>query len=83
MTTGTVRRCGRHEPELWFAEEPEFLVRARAICVDCPARASCPVDVMSRREPWDVWGREIVFQGCVIAHERGRGRPRNDLPPAA
>ena len=83
MTTGMGRPCGRYDPELWFAEKPELLARAQAICAGCPARASCLDDALSRREPWGVGGGEIVLRGRVIAHKRGRGRPRNDLPPAA
>jgi WhiB family redox-sensing transcriptional regulator len=81
MTDGMGRPCSRHDPELWFAEKPELLARAQAICAHCPARASCLYDALRRREPWGVWGGEIVLRGRVITHKRGRGRPRKDLPP--
>jgi len=84
MTTGMGRPCGRYDPELWFAEKPELLARAQAICAGCPARASCLDDALSRREPWGVWGGEIVLRGRVIAQSvavAGHAttyRPRHD-----
>ena len=31
----------RIDPELFFAEKPEDVERARALCRDCPVRAGC------------------------------------------
>jgi WhiB family redox-sensing transcriptional regulator len=74
--------CGEHDPELWFAERPEVLGLAQALCAGCSIRATCLVGALARREPWGVWGGEIVIGGHIIAHKRGRGRPRRPLPPA-
>lgn len=71
--------CRVNDPELWFAENPEDLELAKALCVDCPARELCLAGARSRREPWGVWGGEIFDRGAVVAHKRPRGRPRKDM----
>ncbi|MEX0427258.1 WhiB family transcriptional regulator [Nocardioides sp. DS6] len=66
----------RTEPELWFAEAPAAVERAKELCRTCPVRSGCLEGALVRREPWGVWGGEIVVDGVVVAHKRGRGRPR-------
>jgi WhiB family transcriptional regulator, redox-sensing transcriptional regulator len=70
--------CRVQDPDLWFAEAPADLERAKALCLDCPARAACLSGALDRREPWGVWGGEIFERGAVVAHKRPRGRPRKD-----
>jgi WhiB family redox-sensing transcriptional regulator len=65
-------------PDLWFADAPADLERAKALCVDCPVRSQCLAGALARREPWGVWGGEIFERGSVIARKRPRGRPRKD-----
>jgi WhiB family transcriptional regulator, redox-sensing transcriptional regulator len=67
--------CGRADPDLWFAEHPADLDRAKRLCAGCPIRSACLADALLRREPWGVWGGEIVVDGRVLAYKRGRGRP--------
>jgi WhiB family transcriptional regulator, redox-sensing transcriptional regulator len=66
----------RAEPELFFAEQPQDLERARELCGRCAARAACLAGALQRGEPWGVWGGEILQRGVVIADKRARGRPR-------
>lgn len=68
--------CHRGDPDLFFAEQPEQLERAKALCADCPARQACLRGALERAEPWGVWGGEIFDDGVVIARKRPRGRPR-------
>lgn len=69
--------CRRHDdPDLWFAEDPAELERAKQLCADCPVRAACLAGALSRGEPWGVWGGEILERGAVVARKRPRGRPR-------
>lgn len=78
--------CQENDPDLWFAESPTDLERAKAMCTDCPVRAQCLAGAIARREPWGVWGGEIFERGLVIPRKRPRGRPRKDdrgLEPAA
>jgi WhiB family redox-sensing transcriptional regulator len=72
----------RSEPELFFAESPQDVLRAKALCGGCPVRAECLTGALRRREPWGVWGGELFEQGRVIAGKRARGRPRK-TPVAA
>jgi WhiB family transcriptional regulator, redox-sensing transcriptional regulator len=66
----------RSDPELFFAEDPRALERAKALCGVCPVRAACLAGALQRREPCGVWGGEILLNGAVIAGKRARGRPR-------
>ena len=66
------------DPNLWFAEEPADLERAKALCCACPVRRACLAAALERAEPWGVWGGEILERGSVLTRKRPRGRPRKD-----
>ena len=68
--------CHTGDPDLFFAERPEQLEQAKALCADCPVRERCLAAALLRAEPWGVWGGEIFDHGVVIARKRPRGRPR-------
>ena len=71
--------CRRFDAELWFAESPADVERAKALCGDCPLRAQCLEGAVARREPWGVWGGELLIAGVVVPRKRPRGRPRKDV----
>ncbi|KAA9155565.1 WhiB family transcriptional regulator [Amycolatopsis acidicola] len=68
--------CRSGDADLWFAEAPADLERAKRFCADCPIREACLAGALARREPWGVWGGEIFERGVVVARKRPRGRPR-------
>jgi WhiB family transcriptional regulator, redox-sensing transcriptional regulator len=68
--------CRVGDPDLWFADTPADLERAKELCLDCPVLAECLAGALARREPWGVWGGEIFERGTVIPRKRPRGRPR-------
>ncbi|TCP43626.1 WhiB family redox-sensing transcriptional regulator [Tamaricihabitans halophyticus] len=68
--------CRTGDPDLWFAEAPKDLERAKALCADCPFRTECLAGAIERQEPWGVWGGEIFERGRIVARKRPRGRPR-------
>lgn len=70
--------CRSYDPELWFAERPDDVALAQALCGDCPLRAACLAGALDRREPWGVWGGELFERGSVVARKRRPGRPRKD-----
>ena len=70
--------CRVSDPELWFAETPQDVEFAKALCTGCPVRDLCLDGARQRREPWGVWGGELFLQGVVIPRKRPRGRPRKD-----
>ncbi|CAJ1507399.1 MULTISPECIES: WhiB family transcriptional regulator [Mycobacteriaceae] len=70
------------DPDLWFADDPADLERAKARCAQCPIRQQCLAAALQRAEPWGVWGGEILDRGSVIGRKRPRGRPRKE-PVAA
>lgn len=67
--------CVAH-PDLFFADSPADLEYAKTLCQGCPLRAGCLAGALERREPWGVWGGEVVEHGIVVARKRPRGRPR-------
>ena len=68
--------CHREDPELFFAESPSDVELAKSLCGDCPIRSACLEGALARREPWGVWGGQLVVQGVVVPRKRPRGRPR-------
>jgi len=63
-------------PHLFFAEHPRDLSVAKQLCGGCPMKEESLAGALRRAEPWGVWGGELVLGGSVVAHKRGRGRPR-------
>jgi WhiB family transcriptional regulator, redox-sensing transcriptional regulator len=64
------------DPELFFAEAPADVETAKALCQGCRARAACLEGALERREPWGVWGGELLLRGTIVPRKRPRGRPR-------
>ena len=63
-------------PELFFAESPQALASAQALCAGCGLRDLCLAGALERRERSGVWGGQILVDGEVVGFKRGRGRPR-------
>jgi WhiB family transcriptional regulator, redox-sensing transcriptional regulator len=70
--------CYSGEPDLWFADTPADLERAKTLCAACPVRRQCLAAALERAEPWGVWGGEIFDRGSIVSRKRPRGRPRKD-----
>ena len=70
--------CHTVDPDLWFAESPADVETAKALCTSCPRMAACLAGALERREPWGVWGGQLVLSGVVVPRKRPRGRPRKD-----
>jgi WhiB family redox-sensing transcriptional regulator len=68
--------CRLNDPELFFAESPADVELAKSLCRGCPVRVECLESALERREPWGVWGGELLIQGVVVPRKRPRGRPR-------
>ncbi len=68
--------CWTTDPDLWFAESPSDVEDAKALCGPCPLRDACLAGALERREPWGVWGGQLVVAGVVVPRKRPRGRPR-------
>lgn len=64
------------DPELFFAEAPADVEAAKALCHGCRIRVACLAGALERREPWGVWGGELLLRGVVVPRKRPRGRPR-------
>ncbi|BDB40967.1 MULTISPECIES: WhiB family transcriptional regulator [Mycobacterium] len=76
--TRPVLPCHANDPDLWFAETPADLERAKTLCTDCPVRRQCLTAALDRAEPWGVWGGEIFERGSIVSRKRPRGRPRKE-----
>ncbi|MDN5857397.1 MAG: WhiB family transcriptional regulator [Pseudonocardia sp.] len=68
--------CTSEDPNVFFAESPADLERAKDTCRQCAGRHRCLADALARGEPWGVWGGEILVNGVVVGQKRARGRPR-------
>ena len=75
MSADTALACST-SPDLFFAESPLDVARAKELCASCPVRAACLADALDRAEPWGVWGGELLLRGVVVPTKRARGRPR-------
>jgi WhiB family redox-sensing transcriptional regulator len=67
------------DPELFFAESPQDVEQAKTLCWGCRARLACLAGALERREPWGVWGGELLLRGSIVPRKRPRGRPRKDV----
>ena len=67
------------DPELFFAGSPQDVEQAKAMCRGCRARLACLAGALERREPWGVWGGELLTGGAIVPRKRPRGRPRKDV----
>ena len=76
LSDSAVLPCWTEDPDLWFAESPADVEAAKALCVPCPLREACLAGALERREPWGVWGGQLVVAGVVVPRKRPRGRPR-------
>jgi WhiB family redox-sensing transcriptional regulator len=64
------------DPDLFFAGSPQDVEQAKAMCRGCRARIACLAGALERREPWGVWGGELLMCGAIMPRKRARGRPR-------
>ncbi len=64
------------DAELFFAEAPADVEAAKALCQGCRIRVACLEGALDRREPWGVWGGELLLRGAIVPRKRPRGRPR-------
>jgi Transcription factor WhiB len=66
--------------KLFFSLDVGDIGRAKAICARCPLKVDCLAGALARQEPCGVWGGELLVNGRIISHKRGRGRPRKVDP---
>jgi WhiB family redox-sensing transcriptional regulator len=75
--------CGGADPEMFFADQPSQLQKAKEICAGCHLVTECLVGALERGEPAGVWGGEIFVEGRIVRFKRPRGRPRKQLVTAS
>ena len=68
--------------DLYFAEQPADIERAKAMCAPCALQSACLDGALARGEAAGVWGGQLVVNGAVVARKRPRGRPRKNPVPA-
>src|SRR5450631_778396 len=49
------------DPELFFAESPQDVGGGKAVLRGWQARLACLSGALERREPWGVWGGELLL----------------------
>lgn len=66
---------------LFFSDEIPDIIEAKRICATCPLSVECLDGALERREPWGVWGGQLLVNGRILAQKRKRGRPPKNPPP--
>ena len=83
-------RCGTEtgvDNDVFFSEELQDIAKAKSICAKCPVVGPCLQGAIERREPWGVWGGQLLINGKVLMIKRRRGRPprvprpEDQMPP--
>ena len=65
---------------LFFSEQIPEILQAKEICKACALADPCLEGALARREPWGVWGGELLLNGRILSHKRKRGRPPKNQP---
>lgn len=68
--------CTTVDPDLFFPESPEQLVRAQALCAACPVAAECLGWALRVGVSDGVWGGQLFERGRLLEEKRPVGRPR-------
>lgn len=84
FTSTPLPSADRHIPcktnhEVFFDTNPHAVAEAKELCGGCRLRAACLEGALRRREPWGVWGGELLEWGH-IRHPRA---PRDTAEVAA
>lgn len=66
---------------LFFSDEIPDILRAKEVCAKCPLVAECLEGALDRREPWGVWGGQLLVNGRILSQKRRRGRPPKNPTP--
>lgn len=66
---------------LFFSEDLYDIARAKAICSRCTQQEPCLELALDNREPWGVWGGQLVSNGHLVLNKRRRGRPPRQPRP--
>ena len=85
QTLALCRGRGAPRAAVFFSEQIDDIAAAKAFCSDCDVQAPCLAGALARREPWGVWGGELLVNGKILAQKKKRGRPPKIRPevPAA
>jgi WhiB family redox-sensing transcriptional regulator len=67
--------------DLFFSDEIPEIIEAKRICAGCPLAEPCLAGALERREPWGVWGGQLLVNGRILAQKRKRGRPPKNPAP--
>lgn len=74
------------DPDLWFETNKPNIELAKQLCNDCPVMQECLEGAQKRREPYGVWGGELLHNGKIVTRSRRRARnsaEQKDLIPLA
>ncbi len=65
---------------LFFSDEIPDIRAAKTICLECELAGPCLAGALERREPFGVWGGELLGDGRILTQKRKRGRPPKHRP---
>lgn len=74
--------CREHDAEIWFAQTPDDVEFAKALCGTCPVVEECLTHAVETGAMWGIWGGQLFEWGVLVPKKRPRGRPRKETVAA-
>ena len=74
--------CRVHDAEIWFAQTPDDVEFAKALCGTCPVVEECLTHAVETGAMWGIWGGQLFEWGVLVPKKRPRGRPRKETVAA-
>ena len=74
--------CREHDAEIWFAQTPDDVEFAKALCGTCPVVEECLTHAVDTGAMWGIWGGQLFEWGVLVPKKRPRGRPRKETVAA-
>lgn len=74
--------CRENDAELWFADTPDGVEFAKALCGTCPVVEECLTHAVETGAMWGIWGGQLFEWGVLVPKKRPRGRPRKETVAA-
>lgn len=62
--------CREHDAEIWFAQTPDDVEFAKALCGTCPVVEECLTHAVETGAMWGIWGGQLFEWGVLVPKKR-------------